>query len=1020
MRLVEIIRAARQQFLLPLPLLFLTLLRGQPFIPGQTYFGGNQYNEYRAGDLPVIITAPHGGSLTPANIPNRVPIPGQDVSTTNDANTADLVRRVADVIHERTGRHAHVIINLLSRLKLDPNRELAVAAQGSAAAGAAWHDYHAFITAARQTAQAAHGFSFLVDQHGHGHPIPRLELGYNLGASTLALSDAELARPRYQWDSYLRTLPLFRPETSLPALLRGPRSLGEFFAARNFPACPSPRDPSPNEASFFAGGYTTDTHTGFSDNSSGHGVQIEANLAGVRDTAANRQVFATAVAEAVGQFLFDSYGFVLGTCPVFRIAPAEADLHAGGPPVAITIIRDGFRDAAETLAVTFGGTAVRNTDYAAPASVAFAPGQSTAVLVVSPATDTGTQGDKSLELTLAPTSLQAAAAAPLALPLGDGRATSVRVAALRPQVTEGPGAVGFRLHRSPAAPALTVNLEWSGDAVAGRDYLLPAEFASRATFAPGQSELLISLPFVDDTVRRPARSVRLAVRPGIGYVAGLTAAAVEIIDDDIAPGLALWLAGPPLPGGFRDDSGAGRHAAAHPAGRGPRGVAAPGGTGISFNGTDQTLQLPPFTLDPARAFTLTFRFRLTPGATVAHQNLVALGPRGTPGSLHVYLSAATTLRTHLADATGAELDAAGTWTDDTWRHYALVVDALGGRRVYLDGTLMGSAPGWTGVLLPTEPLWLGWRPQNSAGGHFDGALADFRVYQRALAPAELAALAADPDGATARLSNLSIRTDAGLGDATLIVGFFVGGAGTAGGRAILLRGAGPTLAAFGVTDALADPEIELLRDGRRVAINDNWGGTEALATAFASAGAFPFAAPGSRDAALLLPEVAPGAYSVIVRGAGGVAGIALAEIYDTSPPRVPATEDARFINLSARATVGTGDHLLIAGFVVTGTGSKRVLLRAVGPTLGSFGVDGALRNPQLAVFRDGRAIATNDDWGGHPALVAAFAQVGAFALPPASADAALLLTLNPATYTTQVSGAGGTTGIALVEVYEVP
>lgn len=996
----------------------------QTYSPGQTYFGGSQYNEYRAGDLPIIITAPHGGSLTPAELPNRVPIPGQDVSTTNDANTADLVRRIADVIHERTGRHAHLVINLLSRLKLDPNRELAVAAQGSAAAGAAWQEYHGWITAARQTAQAAHGFSFLVDQHGHGHAIPRLELGYNLGSSTLALSDAELARPRYQWDTYLRTLPLFRPEISLPALLRGPRSLGEFFAARNFPACPSPRDPSPGDPVFFSGGYTTDTHTCFSDNGPGHGVQIEANLAGVRDTAANRQIFAIAVAEAVGQFLFDSYGFVLGTCPVFHAAAPGEDLHAGGPPVGITIARDGFRGAAETLAITFAGTAVRHTDYTAPASVPFAPGQATAVLVVTPAADIGTQGDRTLELTLAPTSLQAAATAPLVIPFGDGRSTAVRVEALRPRVTEGSGPIAFRLRRTPAAQPLTVNLAWSGDAVAGRDYVLATENASRATFPSGQSELQLSLPLVDDATLRPSRSVSLNLLPGAGYVPGAAGASVEIADDDTVPGLALWLPGTIRPGVFRDESEAGRHAAAQPAGRGPRVVAAPGGLGISFDGTDQALQLPRFTVDPSRAFSLAFRFRLPPGATVANQNLVSLGPRGAPGSVHIHLGSATTLRTRLVDTTGpladSTLDAAGTWTDDTWRHYALVVDAPGGRRVFIDGGLVSSAPGWTGPLNAREQFWLGWRPQNSAAGHLHGALADFRVYQRAITAAEVGALASTADPATTRLTNLSIRTGAGTGDATLIVGFYVGGAGTAGGKSLLLRGVGPTLTTFGVSGALPDPEIELLRDGRRIAANDNWGGADSLAAAFAATGAFAFAAPGSRDAALLLSDIAPGVYSAIVRGVGGSAGIALAEVYEVTSPRVPATAEARLINLSARAVVGTGDNLLIAGFVVSGTGSKRVLIRAIGPTLSAFGVAGVLGHPQLTVFRDGSVIAANDDWGGNVALSTAGASVGAFNLSPTSADAALLLTLNPATYTVQVSGAGGTTGVALVEIYELP
>jgi hypothetical protein len=119
--------------------------------------------------------------------------------------------------------------------------------------------------------------------------------------------------------------------------------------------------------------------------------------------------------------------------------------------------------------------------------------------------------------------------------------------------------------------------------------------------------------------------------------------------------------------------------------------------------------------------------------------------------------------------------------------------------------------------------------------------------------------------------------------------------------------------------------------------------------------------------------------------------------------------------------VGTGDNILIAGFVIDGNASKTVLVRAIGPTLANFGVGGVLANPQLALFKSGEAspIATNDDWGASTALSNAFAQVGAFTLDPASKDAALLVTLAPGAYTAQVTGVNGTTGVALIELYEI-
>ncbi len=124
------------------------------------------------------------------------------------------------------------------------------------------------------------------------------------------------------------------------------------------------------------------------------------------------------------------------------------------------------------------------------------------------------------------------------------------------------------------------------------------------------------------------------------------------------------------------------------------------------------------------------------------------------------------------------------------------------------------------------------------------------------------------------------------------------------------------------------------------------------------------------------------------------------------------------INVSVRKHLCTG---LTAGFVLGGSASTKVLIRAVGPTLGDFGVPGVVADPQLTLFNGQSVkIGENNDWGGTTALTAAFGSVGAFALPTPSKDAALLVTLPPGNYSVQATGTGTTTGVALVEVYEVP
>ncbi len=258
------------------------------------------------------------------------------------------------------------------------------------------------------------------------------------------------------------------------------------------------------------------------------------------------------------------------------------------------------------------------------------------------------------------------------------------------------------------------------------------------------------------------------------------------------------------------------------------------------------------------------------------------------------------------------------------------------------------------------------------------------------------------DGPAAWLTNLSLRTSLEAGR-NVIVGFVV----RPPGKQLLVRAAGPALAAFGLTTAMADPRIELFSGGGRVAQNNDW--PAGLAPAFSSLGAFSFPV-ASRDAAVL--QSIGGAGTAVVTGTAG--GVVLVEGYDAG-----AGSAVRLLNLSARNRVGTGADALIAGFVIAGTGTQRVLVRAIGPGLAAFGVPDALADPRLEVRDATGRIAENDNWDA--SLAPVFAQAGAFALTPGSRDAAVMLTLAAGrSYTVQVTGAGAATGEALVEVYEVP
>jgi YVTN family beta-propeller protein len=270
---------------------------------------------------------------------------------------------------------------------------------------------------------------------------------------------------------------------------------------------------------------------------------------------------------------------------------------------------------------------------------------------------------------------------------------------------------------------------------------------------------------------------------------------------------------------------------------------------------------------------------------------------------------------------------------------------------------------------------------------------------------------------TARLVNISTRAQVGTGGNILIPGFVISGSGT---ETLLIRADGPALTGFGVSGALAQPSLSVFdSSGAMIASNTGWGtGTNPgqIASTATSVGAFALAS-GSADCALVA-SLPAGAYTVQVSGVNNSTGVALAEVYEVS------ASGTRLVNISTRAQVGTGADIIIPGFVISGSGTEQLLVRADGPALSTFGVGGILAQPSLSVFNNsGTVIASNTGWGTspNPAQIASTASsVGAFALTSASADSAQIVNLSAGAYTMQISGANNSTGVALAELYEVP
>jgi hypothetical protein len=253
----------------------------------------------------------------------------------------------------------------------------------------------------------------------------------------------------------------------------------------------------------------------------------------------------------------------------------------------------------------------------------------------------------------------------------------------------------------------------------------------------------------------------------------------------------------------------------------------------------------------------------------------------------------------------------------------------------------------------------------------------------------------------------------GTGDDALIEGFIVQGpAGST--KKILVRAIGPSLAAFGITDALANPTLEIHdASGATVATNNDWKVTQTggLITGDQSGEiSGSQLAPSNDLESAIIANLAPGSYTAVVRGVNNTIGTAVVHAYDLS-----GSSPARLVNIATRGLVQAGDKLMIAGFIVQNAPVKAVI-RAIGPSLSAFGITNALADTTLQL-RDvnGAIVKENDDWKSDSQQAQELQSVGL--QPSNDLEAALVATIPPGQYSALVRGKPETTGIGVVQVY---
>ena len=267
------------------------------------------------------------------------------------------------------------------------------------------------------------------------------------------------------------------------------------------------------------------------------------------------------------------------------------------------------------------------------------------------------------------------------------------------------------------------------------------------------------------------------------------------------------------------------------------------------------------------------------------------------------------------------------------------------------------------------------------------------------APSPSATPSATPAGTN--LLNVSTRAYVQTGENVLIGGLIITGDVP---KRVVLRAIGPSLIAAGLSNALRDPTITLYDSkGVEIGFNDNWRSNASVVQATGLA-------PSNVFEAAIVTILDPGAYTAIVSGVDGSKGVALFELYDLSPA------NARIANIATRGKVESGDKVMIGGFIIGGAVPSTVVIRAVGPSMATAGVAGVLTDPSLELYNsNGSRIFDNDNWRSGQEQ-----QITASGLAPSDdRECAMIATLQPGSYSAIVRGGGSSTGVALVEVYDL-
>ncbi len=266
--------------------------------------------EYRTGNVPLILSVPHGGTLSDGSLVKRTSgnCPDPDFATVRDDKTIELANMIDSVFIAKTGKYPYMVIGKISRQYIDFNRKKSYAVPRNAPNNEyIWDVYHNWIKKAEEWVEKDFESGLLLDIHGQGHAVKQVEIGYCLSASELDLSDSELAGDeRYLFDASInRLVRNNKSGSSFVELLRGPYSLGSLMYKNGLNCVPHSLNPSPGDLPYFNGGYITYMYGSSEEIGQIDAIQLEFDNVARQD--ANRKKTATALVEAVVEFINRHY-----------------------------------------------------------------------------------------------------------------------------------------------------------------------------------------------------------------------------------------------------------------------------------------------------------------------------------------------------------------------------------------------------------------------------------------------------------------------------------------------------------------------------------------------------------------------------------------------------------------------------------------------------------------------------------------------------------------------------------------